>query len=45
MKEAGLDITFVPLRGENHLFSDAAWRGGVASQFLTFIDKHVKGAK
>jgi uncharacterized protein len=45
MKDAGIDITFVPLRGENHLFSDAAWRGGVASQFLAFIDKHVKNAK
>lgn len=45
MKDAGIDITFVPLRGENHLFSDSAWRGGVASQFLAFIDKHVKGAK
>jgi dienelactone hydrolase len=45
MKDAGLDITFVPVQGENHLFSDAAWRGGVASQFLSFIDKYVKNAK
>ncbi|HYO50783.1 MAG TPA: prolyl oligopeptidase family serine peptidase [Chloroflexia bacterium] len=45
MKEAGVDVTFVSPRGENHLFSDAAWRGGVASQFLAFIEKHVKGAK
>ena len=45
MKEAGIDITFVPVKGENHLFSDAAWRGGVASQFLAFIDKNVKGVK
>ncbi len=43
MKEAGINITFVPVKGENHLFSDAAWRGGVAAQFLAFIDKHVKG--
>jgi hypothetical protein len=45
MKDAGVDVTFVSPRGENHLFSDAAWRGGVASQFLGFIEKHVKGAK
>jgi dienelactone hydrolase len=45
MKDAGIDITFVPLRGENHLFSDQAWRGGVASQFLNFINEHVKNAK
>ena len=45
MKDAGIDITFVPVKGENHLFSDAAWRGGVASQFLAFIDKYVKNAK
>jgi dienelactone hydrolase len=45
MKAAGIDITFVPVKGENHLFSDAAWRGGVASQFLAFIDKYVKNAK
>jgi dipeptidyl aminopeptidase/acylaminoacyl peptidase len=45
MKDAGIDITFVPVKGENHLFSDAAWRGGVASQFLSFINKNVKGAK
>ena len=45
MKDAGIDVTFVPVKGENHLFSDAAWRGGVASQFLAFIDKYVKGAK
>lgn len=45
MKAAGIDITFVPVKGENHLFSDAAWRGGVASQFLAFIDKNVKGSK
>ncbi|HVF99224.1 MAG TPA: prolyl oligopeptidase family serine peptidase [Chloroflexia bacterium] len=45
MEAAGIDITFVPVAGENHLFSDRAWRGGVASQFLAFIDKHVKGAK
>ncbi|HUP27661.1 MAG TPA: prolyl oligopeptidase family serine peptidase, partial [Chloroflexia bacterium] len=44
MKAAGLDVTFVPLKGENHLFSDAAWRGGVASQFLGFINKYVKNA-
>jgi dipeptidyl aminopeptidase/acylaminoacyl peptidase len=42
MEDAGIDITFVPVRGENHLFSDAAWRGGVASQFLNFINKNVK---
>lgn len=42
MKAAGIDVTFVPVKGENHLFSDAAWRGGVASQFLAFIDKNVK---
>jgi dipeptidyl aminopeptidase/acylaminoacyl peptidase len=45
MKEAGIDVTFVSPRGENHLFSDAAWRGGVASQFLSFIDKNVKNAR
>lgn len=45
MKDAGLDITFVPVKGENHLFSDSAWRGGVASQFLAFIDKNVKNAR
>ena len=45
MKDAGIDITFVPLRGENHLFSDAAWRGGVATQFLNFIDRNVKNAR
>jgi dienelactone hydrolase len=45
MKEAGIDVTFVSPRGENHLFSDAAWRGGIASQFLGFIEKHVKGVK
>ncbi len=45
MKDAGLDVTFVTVPGENHLFSDAAWRGGVASQFLAFIDKYVKNAK
>ncbi len=45
MKDAGIDVTFVPLKGENHLFSDAAWRGGVASQFLSFIDKYVKNAR
>lgn len=45
MKEAGINITFVPVKGENHLFSDSAWRGGVASQFLAFIEKNVKGAK
>jgi dienelactone hydrolase len=45
MKEAGIDITFVSPRGENHLFSDAAWRGGIASQFLSFINTHVKGAR
>ena len=45
MKDAGINVTFVPLRGENHLFSDAAWRGGVASQFLNFIDRNVKNAR
>jgi uncharacterized protein len=45
MKGAGIDVTFVPVKGENHLFSDAAWRGGVGSQFLAFIDKYVKNAK
>ena len=45
MKDAGIDITFVPLRGENHLFSDNAWRGGVTTQFLNFIDKNVKNAR
>ncbi|MEO8288868.1 MAG: alpha/beta fold hydrolase [Chloroflexota bacterium] len=45
MKDAGIDITFVPVKGENHLFSDQAWRGGVGSQFLSFIDKYVKNAK
>lgn len=45
MKAAGVNITFVPVQGENHLFSDAAWRGGVASQFLAFIDKYVKGSR
>ncbi len=45
MKAAGIDITFMPVKGENHLFSDAAWRDGVASQFLSFIDKNVKGTK
>lgn len=45
MKSAGINVTFVPLRGENHLFSDAAWRGGVASQFLQFINTHVKGGQ
>jgi dienelactone hydrolase len=45
MKDASIDITFVPVSGENHLFSDAAWRGGVASQFLNFINKNVKNAK
>lgn len=45
MKDAGIDITFVAPPGENHLFSDRAWRGGIASQFLSFIDKHVKGIK
>ena len=45
MKDAGINITFVPVAGENHLFSDAAWRGGVASQFLSFIDKYVKNAQ
>src|SRR5207249_3319622 len=39
MKDAGINVTFVPLPGENHLFSDAAWRGSVASQFLAFIDR------
>jgi dienelactone hydrolase len=43
MKEAGINITFRPLPGENHLFSDRAWRGGVASEFLAFINRHVKG--
>jgi hypothetical protein len=33
MKEAVVDVTF---------FSP---KGGVASQFLAFIEKHVKGAK
>jgi uncharacterized protein len=45
MKDAGINITFVPVRGENHLFSDAAWRGGVGSQFLSFINTNVKNAK
>ena len=45
MKEAGIDVTFVPVPGENHLFTDAAWRNGVASQFLAFIDRYVKNAK
>jgi dipeptidyl aminopeptidase/acylaminoacyl peptidase len=45
MEDAGIDITFVPLRGENHLFSDNAWRGGVATQFLNFIERHVKNAR
>jgi uncharacterized protein len=45
MKEAGINVTFVSPRGENHLFSDAAWRGGVATQFLSFINEHVKNAK
>ncbi len=45
MKDAGIDATFVPVPGENHLFSDAAWRGGVASRFLVFIDKYVKNAR
>ena len=45
MKDAGINVTFVPVKGENHLFSDSAWRGGVASQFLNFIDKYVKNAK
>jgi dienelactone hydrolase len=45
MKDAGIDVTFVPVKGENHLFSDSAWRGGVASQFLNFIDEYVKNAK
>jgi len=45
MKEAGVDITFVTVPGENHLFSDAAWRGDVASQFLDFINKYVKNAR
>jgi len=31
--------------GENHLFSDNAWSGGVASQFLAFINKYVKNAQ
>ena len=45
MKDSGIIVTFVPVQGENHLFSDAAWRGGVASQFLAFIDENVKNAK
>ena len=45
MKDAGIDITFVSPRGENHLFSDNAWRGGVATQFLNFINEHVKNAR
>jgi dienelactone hydrolase len=45
MREAGIDVTFVSPRGENHLFSDAAWRGGIASQFLAFIDTNVKNAR
>jgi dienelactone hydrolase len=45
MKDAGIDITFVPVEGENHLFSDNAWRGGVASQFLAFINEYVKNAQ
>jgi dipeptidyl aminopeptidase/acylaminoacyl peptidase len=45
MKDANIDVTFVPVKGENHLFSAAAWRGGVASQFLAFIDRYVKNAK
>ena len=45
MKDAGIDITFVPVPGENHLFSDRAWRGGIGSQFLSFIDKNVKDAR
>ena len=45
MKDAGIDITFVPVAGENHLFSDNAWSGGVASRFLAFINKYVKNAQ
>lgn len=45
MKDAGIDVTFVSPKGENHLFSDSAWRGGIATQFLSFIDKNVKNAK
>jgi dienelactone hydrolase len=42
LRAAGKDVTFVSPPGENHLFSDAAWRGGVASQMLAFFDKYVK---
>jgi uncharacterized protein len=45
MADAGIDITFVPVAGENHLFSDNAWSGGVASRFLAFINKYVKNAQ
>jgi dipeptidyl aminopeptidase/acylaminoacyl peptidase len=44
MVDAGIDVTFVSPRGENHLFSDAGWRGGIGSQFLSFINEHVKNA-
>jgi dienelactone hydrolase len=45
LRAAGKDITFVSPRGENHLFSSAAFSGptGVGAQMLAFFDKHVKG--
>ncbi len=45
LQAAGADVTFVSPPGENHLFSDAAWRSGIASQMLAFFDRHVKAAR
>ena len=43
LRAAGKDVTFVSPRGENHLFSDRAWSGGIGAQMLAFFDRYVKG--
>jgi len=45
LRAAGKDVTFISPPGENHLFSDAAWRSGVAARMLAFFDKYVKASK
>ena len=42
LRAAGAAVTFVSPPGENHLFSDSAWRTGIARQMLAFFDLHVK---
>ncbi|HUS14407.1 MAG TPA: prolyl oligopeptidase family serine peptidase [Chloroflexia bacterium] len=43
LRAAGKDVRFVSPPGENHLFSDRAWSGGVGAQLLDFFERNVKG--